>query len=59
MPLGVEPRGEDGGAEIPVPGGEIMRAELWSVTVAVMLPALVSSWAAVEEFPSFAGFAPA
>ena len=47
MPLGVEPRVEDGGAEFPVPGGESLRAELWSVTV--MLPALVSSWSALEE----------
>ena len=59
MPLGVEPRGEDGGAEIPLPEREIVRAELWSVTVSVTLPALVSSRAAEEEFPSFAGFAPA
>ena len=64
MPLGIEPRG-DGGAEVPLPGVEMMGAEPRSVVVAVMMPALVllgvepseASWTAVEG-PGFAGFEP-
>jgi hypothetical protein len=40
VPLGIEPRG-DGGAEVPLPGVEMMGAEPRSVVVAVMMPALV------------------
>ena len=50
-PMGVEPKGLDGGAEVPLLGGRLLRAELPSVTEAVLLPALVSVLSAVEDVP--------
>ena len=46
-PIGVEPKGLDGGAVVPLLGGRLLGAELPSVTEAVLVPSAGGSGAGV------------